>query len=139
NAEDPALGDGAVYLYAPGPLDDVRQLLFEAWYECEPPFKPSTVQLRRELAGIRGVAALDSVELERDAAQQLLLDAAGVRVVVSSRERVLLDGASIAVHGLAPDDAVAVLEQELARPLAAPERPDALKICDALSGHPLKI
>src|SRR5438067_1811022 len=31
NAEDLALGEGAVYLYAPGPLDDVRQLLFEAW------------------------------------------------------------------------------------------------------------
>jgi hypothetical protein len=139
NAQDPALADGAVYLYAPGPLDDVRQLLFEAWYECEPPFKPSTVQLRRELAAIRGVAALDSVELERDAAQQLLLDAPGARLVISSRERIVLEGASIAIHGLASRDALIVLEQELGRPLAADERPDAERICVTLAGHPLKI
>lgn len=139
NIDDPVLHEGAVYLYAPGPLDDVLQLLFEAWYECEPPFKPSTAQLRRDLAGIEGLVALDSVELERDAAQQVLLEAARCRVVITSRARVLMEGASIALHGLSAQDAVRVLEQELGRPLAGDEGADAERVCSALDGHPLKI
>src|SRR5436305_13407339 len=39
NADDPVLRGSSVYLYAPGPLDDVLQVLFETWYECEPPYK----------------------------------------------------------------------------------------------------
>ena len=139
NSDDAVLAEGAVYLYAPGGLDDVLQLLFEAWYECEPPYKPSTPQLRRDLAEISGLVALDSVQLERDAAQQVLLAAARCRVVVSSRERVLMDGTSIALQGLELDYAVRLLERELGRPIADAEREDANRICTALGGHALKI
>jgi hypothetical protein len=139
NTDDPVLHGSSVYLYAPGPLDDVLQLLFETWYECEPPYKPSTAQLRRDLATIDGVVALDSVVLEREAAQQLLLDAAGCRIVVCSRQRVLSDGAAVALHGLQTADALLVLAQELGRPLAPDEREPAERICAALAGHPLKI
>ena len=139
NADELTLAESAVYLYAPGPLDDVLQLMFEAWYECDPPFKPSNPQLRRDLAQIDGLVALDSVDLEREAAQQVLLAAAGCCVVVASRERVLTEGTSIVLHGLEPEYAVVLVERELGRGLEEGERENAARICDALQGHPLKI
>jgi hypothetical protein len=139
NTDDPAVADGAVYLYAPGTLDDVLQLMFEAWYECDPPYKPSNPQLRRDLEEVTGLVALDSVELDRDPAQQVLLAVTGCRVLVASRERALTDGTSITLRGLEREYAVQVLERELGRPLADAECDDANRICDALEGHPLKI
>ncbi|HEY2769540.1 MAG TPA: hypothetical protein VGI87_03190 [Solirubrobacteraceae bacterium] len=139
STDDSGLAGGAVYLYAPGPLDDVMQTLFEAWYECEPPFKPSTVELRRDLAAVRGVVALDSVELEPPDVQQVLLDATGCRVVFASRHRLLSDGTAIALQGLRLPHALIVLEQELGRPVTGAERHAGERICTALDGHPLRI
>ena len=136
---DKPLPDGAVYLFAHGPLEDVVQGLFEEFYECEPPFKPSDSQIRRDLDGVRALVVLDGLELERDAAQQLPLVMPGCCVVIGSRERSLWEGVPLALRGLGVTDAVTVVEQELGRPLAPDERDPAQRICKVLLGHPLRI
>ena len=50
-----------------------------------------------------------------------------------------MGGETVPLHGLAPDDALALAEQELGRPLKGDERKAAEAICSALSGHPLRI
>lgn len=139
NSEDPARAGGALYTDAPGPLDDVMQNLFEAWYECDPPIKRSTSQLRRDLRDVCGLVALDSVELERDGAQKLALMVPGCALVIASQERVLWDGTSVAIGGLKGEYALAVVEQEFGRALSPDEQDGARRVCVALDGHPFRI
>jgi hypothetical protein len=136
---DKPLRDGAVYLFAHGQLEDVMQGLFEEFYDCEPPFKPSDSQIRRDLDSVRALVVLDGLELRRDAAQQLPLAMPCCCVVIASRERSLWEGAPLALRGLGVTDAVTVVEQELGRPLAPDERDPAQRICEVLLGHPLRI
>jgi hypothetical protein len=132
--------DGVVYLFAKGkPLDDLLQELFEQFYECRPPFKNSAAQIARDLAEKRALVVLDSLELERDEAQQLLVALPRCRFVAASRERRFWEGPLIPLHGLATADALALVEQELERPLEDTERDAAEQLCAALAGHPLKI
>lgn len=132
--------DGAVYLFGKGrSRGDLLQALFEEFYECKPPFKAGDEQIARDLAGKRALLVFDSTALERDDAQQLLGAAPESQAVIASRERVLFDGTAVRVDGLAPDDALVVVEQELGRPLTDDERPAAARVCAALDGHPLAI
>jgi hypothetical protein len=134
-----SLPDGAIYRFAPGPLEDVMQGIFEEFYECEPPCKASDAQIRRDLEAVRALVVLDGVQLERDAAQQLPLAMPACRVVVASRERVLWEGTPLAVQGLAIPDALKLVAQELGREPTADEDEPARRICELLRGHPLRV
>jgi hypothetical protein len=59
NGDLPVLTSRVVYLNANGPLEDISQQVFEAWYECDPPVKPSLSQLRGDLDAVHGAVALD--------------------------------------------------------------------------------
>jgi Divergent InlB B-repeat domain len=134
------LPDGVIYAFAKAmPLDDVLQVLFEEFYDCRPPFRPSAEQIGRDLANKRALIVVDSVELERDEVQRLLAAAPQSRFVVVSRERTLWDGDPLLLKGLPTEAALAIVEQEVGRALDAEERHAAARVCAALSGDPLAI
>ncbi len=130
----------AIYVHAAGGLDDVLQAVFDAFYERNPPSRSSTAELRRDLAQVSGLVILDSVDMDREAAQQLQLALLRCATVVVSRERVIWGGGTpLAVHGLEPEFALALIESEIGRPLESGELDPAQRICAALAGHPLRL
>ena len=133
--------DGAVYLDAAGEsASDLLQQLFEALYETDRPFKPDDTQLRKFLARTTPLVVLDGYLGTSADFDRLLNLAATTTFAVSGPQRVLLgEGCAIALQGLEPDDALALMSRELARPLDQSEVMPARAICAALDGNPRNI
>ena len=133
--------DGVVYLSVRHqPLADLLQSLFDAFYESDVPFKPTDTQIRHDLQGKRALILLDDVGLTRDEVETLMDAAPGCAFLLASRQRHLWgEGRTMALRGLPPDNAMALLERELGRPLTPEERPAAQALCTALDGNPLRI
>ena len=133
--------DGVIYLSARSqPLADLLQSLFDAFYASDAPFKPTHTQMRHALHRKQALILLDDVGLERDDVEALMDAAPGCSFVLASPERCLWgEGRAVPLHGLPPEDALALVEQELGRPLASEERTSAQALCTALEGHPLRI
>lgn len=143
-AHSPAGGvlpDGIVYVAADtAPLDDVLQALFEEFYDCgDPPVRLSRSRLRRALRDRRALVVVDELALEREDAQAVLSAATGCAFVVASTARSLWDGGAIQLEGLELEFALAIVEQEIRRPLTPDERVEAEALCNALAGHPWRI
>src|SRR5262245_31558712 len=137
-AEPPA--HGIVCLYGRGrSLEDLLQALWDAAYETRPPTRPGESELRGDLAGLEALVVVDSAELDHDDAQRLAAVVPKSRLVLVSRERTLWDGSELTVGGLAGDDALALLERDLARALSAEERQAASALSVALKGHPQRL
>jgi hypothetical protein len=135
-----ALGDGVVHLgAAESSATDMLQNLYEAFYETNVPFKPTTTQIRLALHGKRALLLVDDPSLAGGV--EPLLDAAPDSVLVlTGRERRLLgEGRSIALPGLPPGDALALIERELGRSLTSAELPHAQRLCANLGYNPLRI
>jgi hypothetical protein len=134
------LPDGVVYLFAKSrPLQDLLQECFEEFWDCEPPYKASDAEIRRDLREREALLVVDSLELPPDEAQALVGTAPRCRFVLGSRTQALWDGRALELEGLPDGDALALFERELGRPLAGADRDAATAICRALRGHPLKI
>ncbi|MCI0453647.1 MAG: choice-of-anchor D domain-containing protein [Candidatus Dadabacteria bacterium] len=133
--------DGVVYLSAHHkPLGDLLQLLFDAFYESDIPFKPTDGQLRHALQTKQALILLDDVELKRDEVEGLMNAAPDSIFLLASLERSIWgEVRAISLKGLALDDALALVERELERPLTPEERPAAQALCTSLDGHPLRI
>ncbi|MFB0537835.1 MAG: NB-ARC domain-containing protein [Anaerolineae bacterium] len=133
--------DGVVYLSARHQsVADLLQSLFDAFYESDTPFKPTDAQARHALQGKQALILLDDVELAWDEVEALIDAAPGCTFLLASPERRLWgEGRAVALHGLPPDDSLALVERELGRPLTSEERPAAQALCTALDGHPLHL
>jgi len=132
--------EGIVHVNGKGlRLDDMLQLLFEEFFECEPPCKPSTPALRSDLRARRALIAIDACALGREDLQELTGTVPDCALVVASHERVLWGHTPCFVQGLAPDVALVLVERELARAVSGPERATARTLCALLGGHPLRI
>ncbi|HEX2272645.1 MAG TPA: hypothetical protein VHG90_02095 [Acidimicrobiales bacterium] len=139
----PPSGLGAAVVYQEcgvETLDETLQFLFEAFYETPPEYKPTDGELRRLLAEVTGLVALDDVNFARTELDALL-DALpqATFLLASERRRLWGQGRAIAVRGLEDAEAVALLERSLGRPLAEDERTAAADACRAVEGHPLRI
>lgn len=133
--------DGVVYLSAHNkPLGDLLQLLFDAFYESDIPFKPTGGQLRHALQTKQVLILLDDVELKRDEVEGLMNAAPDSIFLLASLERSLWgEVRAVSLKGLALDDALMLVERELERTLNPEERPAAQTLCTSLDGHPLRI
>ena len=133
--------DGVIYLSARGqPAADLLQSLYDAFYASDVPLKPTEAQIRRALQSKRALILLDDVELERDEIEVLLDSAPNCAFLLASSKRHLWgEGHAVAMHGLPPEDALALVERELGRSLTEEEQLPAQTLCDALEGHPLRI
>ena len=136
-----ALPDGVVYLPA-GQRDDedILQLLFDAFYESDLPFKPTDIQVRQALHGKRVLVLLDDADLAWHQVQALMEAAPGCAFVMASAERrPWRGGEEIGLRGLSQEHALALVERALGRALTVEEQPAAQALCAALDGHPLSI
>jgi len=133
--------DGVVYLAARDqPAEDIVQALFDSFYECDVPFKPTNAQARHALQSKRALILLDDLELEREDVQRLMDMAPGCAFLLAAQERHLWGEArSEVMSGLPLHDAVTLVERELDRDLTEDERSAAERVCSALDGHPLRI
>ena len=142
-ANDPSVRpgpEGVVFLNGKRlPLEDILQALFEEFFDCKPPFKPSGSSLRRDLRDRQALVVIDAYELERDDVEDLMGALSGCALLIGSREQVVWEGVPYFVKGLATDDTLMLVQRELARSLSASELEATRILCAALDGHPLRI
>lgn len=132
--------DGMVVIDRGKPLEDVLQELFEAFYHSDQIYKPTQVEYKRRFEKYQALILLDNLSLTREETQVLLDTLPNCVFVLASNERHLWgQGNVIQLAGLPLNDAMALLAQQIGRPLTARELPVAQSICTALQGHPLHI
>jgi hypothetical protein len=122
------------------PVDDLLLGFFDAFYERDPTHIPTPVQVRHALRDEHSLVVLDDVDLKREEVEALM-DAAPASVFLSaSTERRLWSGGrTIALRGLPSEDALALIERELGRPLADEDRTTVQQLYTALEGSPLRL
>jgi len=137
----PSFPAGVVYLDGSGRgLGDLLQLLFDAFYEGLPEFKPRDAEIHHALQGLKALIFLDDLNLPRDEIESLLDAAPNCTFVLSSVERSLWgEGQIISLPGLPEKEALTLFQRELDRAMNEEEQDAAGKICALLRGHPLRI
>ena len=122
------------------PLEDLLLDLFDAFYEREITYKPTSTQVRHFLKDEEALIILDDVELEREDVEAMMDAVPSCTFLLGSTERCLWgDGRALALRGLPPEDALALVEHELGRSLSEEERPATEALCTALGGSPLRL
>ncbi|ASC73494.1 hypothetical protein XM38_044610 [Halomicronema hongdechloris C2206] len=136
-----AYGDGIVYVSAHGkPRADLEQFLFEAFYDTDIPYRATDHELAHYLQPIQALVVLDDLQLDAAAIEQLLNRMPQCLFLVTAPERRLGgDGRPLPLSGLPLPEAVALLQQDLGRPLRPAEYAHAEALCQHLEGHPLRI
>ena len=121
-------------------MADLLQVLFDAFFESLPEFKPTEAEIRLALQELQAIIFLDDLRLPNDEILSLLNSAPRCAFVFSSVERKLWgEGQHIHLQGLPQKDALALLERELGRSISDEELTNAKKIVELLRGHPLRI
>jgi hypothetical protein len=133
--------DGILYLTArQQSFVDLRQRIFEAFYESDELCAPTDTEIRRGLRDKQALILLDDVQLTQNELERLLDVAPRSAFAVTLRERCLWgEVRSLALKGLPAGDAVRLLEREIERPLGGAERTAAVSLCEAIGGHPFRI
>jgi hypothetical protein len=133
--------DGVVYHMAHGEyVEDVLQFLYETFYDLPVKAKVTEADLRHGLGGVQARIIVDDLGVSRDDLETLLNFLPAASFVVASPGRSLWgDGKSVALRGLSPDAALALLEAELGRTLEGDEREAAVAVVTALDGEALRV
>jgi TIR domain len=134
--------DGIIYREVRGvPPEDILQLLWGDFFECDVPFKPADSKLRNDLQTKNALVILDSAELTRTEAERVMNVAAACTFLLGSPERHLWGSEAHATQldGLPAKDVKTLIERELSRPLTADEVLAVEPITVALKGNPLRI
>ncbi len=134
--------DGIIYREVRGiPPEDVLQLLWGDFFECDAPLKPADSQLRHDLQTKNALVILDAAELTRTEAERVMNVAAGCTFLLGSAERHLWGSEAHATQlaGLPAKDVGALIERELSRPLTADEALSVEPITSSFKGNPLRI
>ena len=135
------LSGGIVYLSARRcSVNDLLQSLYDAFYETDVPFKPTDAQLKHGLQDKQALILLDDVELAREDVEMMIDSAPACTFLLASTERRMWgEGQSLALGGLPPTEALALIERELGRPLTPQERPVAQRLRVHSKGSPLAL
>jgi hypothetical protein len=134
--------DGIIYREVRGvPPEDILQLLWGDFFECDVPFRPTDSQLRHDLQTKNALVILDAAELSRTEAERVMNVAAGCTFLLGSADRHLWGSEAHATQlaGLPAKDVRALIERELSRPLTADEALTVEPITVAFKGNPLRI
>ena len=133
--------DGIAYVRARRqPFADLRQFIFEAFYESDEISQPTDAEIRRGLSGKQALILLDDVDLTPQELEQVLDIAPQSAFAVATRDRCLWgEVRSLTLKGLSSEDAVMLFEREVDRALDDAERGAAASLCAALDGHPVRI
>jgi len=133
--------DGILHLAAcHTTLPDLLQSLFDAFFESDTLFKPSPAHIRLALQSKQALVLLDDVGLARQDIDALLDAAPACTFILASEERCVWgEGQILALGGLPPDAAQALIEREMGRPLTPQERPVIPLLHADFKGHPLRL
>jgi energy-coupling factor transporter ATP-binding protein EcfA2 len=133
--------DGVICLWAKRKsVEDLLQALFDAFYDSDPPYKPSQIRLQRDLKSKQALAIFDDFDLPRDEIEVLNDTIPGCGILFASSEQQFQDkGKVILLAGLPIEAALDLFRRGLGRNLDEGEGPFAGWVCTALDGHPLSI
>ena len=136
-----AFVDGVVYLGVRHQSSaDLRQLIFEAFYESSDCCKATEPQIRGALHEIQALILLDDVELARDDLDHVLdLAPRSAFAIVTREPRLGSEVRPVVLRGLPINDAALLLEREVGRTLSVSERSAAAALCATFEGHPLRV
>ncbi|HNH79592.1 MAG TPA: hypothetical protein PLD33_13165 [Anaerolineales bacterium] len=133
--------NGVVYLNVSSlGHEDLLQALFDAFFESDNTYKPTTADILHGLQKISALIFLDDLQIGRDETISILNAAPSSTFILISSERSFWgEGEAVQLQGLPVGDSVRLFEKELARPLETEEKITVPKICKLLQGHPLSI
>lgn len=139
-ADAAASGRDVVYLPAAGvPAEDLVQELFHACYEAED-YKPEPARVRRLMGSVQALLVIDDFQGSTAELAELMDAAPGCDVLLATAERHTWDeGRALRLEGLQEDPALALLGEELRRPLRDEEYEAAGRLVTAVRGHPLTL
>jgi len=135
-----AFADGVVCLSALDKgLDDLLQALFDAFYQSDVPFKPTDVQIRQALQGVRALVLLDDADSPGNCLKALMAAAPRcVFVLAPVQPHLGFDLVPVTLRGLPLDDAMQLLEREMGG-FIAEQRSHGRALCQAVQEYPLDI
>ena len=116
--------------------DDTLQAIFEVFYECDVPFKPSPTSMRHLLQGARAAIVLDDVGLTGKQIRELVDTAPACGFVVAADVEPNADIRSVRLTGLPLDDARRLFAHGLGRALEPGEFGDADALCELAGNEP---
>lgn len=131
--------NGIVYfaVQSQSPADLLHQL-FDAFYECNHPWKPTETQIRHAFQGRRALVLLDDCYLSRDEVEGLINHLPDCTFLLATPGRQLWhQGQAVELGSLPLEDGLTLMERELGRALDPGERSIAEELYLALNGHPL--
>ncbi|RAY12814.1 hypothetical protein DPM19_22610 [Actinomadura craniellae] len=135
-------GQGRTVVYVPTTgrdAEDVLQEVFEACYDTGG-YRPGRTELRRLLAAVEVCLLVDDLEFPAGELELVMNTVAAATVVFTAREpSPWSEGQAFQLAGFARDDAFALLERGLNRPLYARELPAAQALWEATRGVPLRL
>src|SRR5215212_2399056 len=122
------------------PVEDLLLDFFDAFYDRDPTYLTTPVQMRHALRDERALVVLDDVDLEREEVEALMDTApASVFLSAATERRLWSGGRTIALRGLPSEEAVALIERELGLPLGEEDRTIVRRLYAALEGYPLRL
>lgn len=117
-------------------LDDAAQVLFDHFYHCDLPLRPTPAQARLLLQQVRATIVVD--DIATDTARGLIDLAPNCGFVLATSSPVA-GVRSLTVGGLAADEARALFEHSLGRALRPDEQSDADRLCMFAGNSPSRI
>lgn len=135
------LAPSAIYLRADrNRVGDLLQQLVARLYACDQSVKLTPEECARLLGQVSAVIAVDDLCVGTDQVSYLLEVLPGCSLVIGSAEPVL-DGRGSSHHlgGLPEETALALVADDLGRPLTAEERAAARRLAAVVKGQPLQL
>ena len=136
-------GVAASYVYLRADRDrvgDLLQRLVDRLFSSDQQVKLTLTQCAQLLGQVSAVIAIDDISFGPDQISYLLDVLAGYSVVLGSAHPVLgRRGRSRDLPGLSGDAALALIADDLGRPLTSEELPATRQLTDAIDGQPLHL
>ncbi|MDN5856241.1 MAG: choice-of-anchor D domain-containing protein, partial [Actinomycetia bacterium] len=139
--EDLAASCGGVAFLPAGGLsgDDILHVLFEVFYDCDVPLKPSPTWVRRLLQDTRAAIVIDDTGLTGGQFRVLVDAAPSCAFVVAADAEANADIRSVRLAGLPLDDARQLFAHGLGRALEPGEFDAADTLCGLADTEPARI
>jgi len=133
--------DGIIYLSAQGyGVEDLRQYIFESFFESDIALKPTEANLSRSLQELRALILLDDVLLSYAEVTQLINSIPQSNFIFGSPSRCLWgEGGCIELGGLPIKESLTLLEREIGHALNEQEKLTAEEFCREINGNPLTV
>ncbi|NJR76199.1 MAG: hypothetical protein HC773_26725 [Scytonema sp. CRU_2_7] len=107
-------------------VGDLLQSIWDAFYESHISYKPTHQQICQQIQEKQALVVLDDDGLIQEELQELMNIASNCTfLIASSTSRMKKKGRSMMLSGLPINDALALMERELQRPLKEEEQPAA--------------